>query len=55
MRLDWTLSIGTLIHLGALLIAIIGLYYKLEKRITVLETKMELLIDGLRLRPATED
>lgn len=37
MKWDWTISIGTVIHLVGMLLGVIALYYKLVARITRIE------------------
>lgn len=39
MRFDWTISLGTVIHLVSLLLVITSIYYKLVARITRVEDK----------------
>lgn len=33
MKLDWTVSVGVLLHLVGMLIAVVGIYYKLAGQI----------------------
>ena len=48
MKFEWTINIGILIQFGAMLLAVLAVYVRFEKRFTSLETKMEMLMDWFK-------
>lgn len=44
IKMDWSVSLGTLIHLVLLVGSIVGLYVSISARIVALETKMDFVV-----------
>lgn len=40
MKLDLTISLGTILNTVTIVVALVGLYYKLDKRLAILETTL---------------
>jgi hypothetical protein len=43
IKFDWNISLGTIIHLFGMVVCVVGLYVKLNDRLSALETKVDII------------
>ncbi len=43
VKFDWTISIGTLVELAAVIVAVVGMYISILRRIDKVEFKLDLI------------